>query len=204
VLLAGGVSGEDAGDFDRTVLLALRAPGDPGRPLGPLWLTLTAQDITSLGGYPIVTLVSLLTAGLLLIVGKRGAALLVLIAVGGGMLLTEALKDLLDRARPDLVPHGVNVYTASFPSAHAMLSAITYLTLGAVVVRVQAGRRVKAYVSLVAVVLTLLVGASRVFLGVHWPTDVLAGWCAGAAWAVLCWLIALWLQRRGVLRSGSR
>lgn len=202
VLLARSVTGE-AGGFDRAVMLALRTPGDPSQPLGPLWLMLTAEGITSLGGYPIVTLVTLLTAGLLLIVHKPAAAILVLVAVGGGMLLNEALKELFDRPRPDLVPHAVDVYTASFPSGHAMLSAITYLTLGGLLARAQPRRRVRVYLLFVAVALTLLIGASRVYLGVHWPTDVLAGWCAGAGWAALCWLIALWLQRRGTVEADT-
>ena len=117
--------------------------------------------------------------------GKRGAAFLVVVAVVGGMLLSTGLKLGFERPRPDLVPHGARVYTASFPSGHAMLSAVTYLTLGALLARVQERRRVKAFFIGLAVVLTLLVGVSRVYLGVHWPSDVLAGWCVGAAWAVL-------------------
>jgi undecaprenyl-diphosphatase len=113
------------------------------------------------------------------------------------MLLSTLLKLGFERPRPDLVPHAVVVYTASFPSGHAMLSAVTWLTLGALLMRVEPRRRVKAYVLALAVLTTLLVGASRIYLGVHWPTDVLAGWCIGAAWALMCWLAALWLQRRG-------
>jgi undecaprenyl-diphosphatase len=61
--------------------------------------------------------------------------------------------------------------------------------------------RIKAYVLSVAVFLTVLIGVSRVYLGVHWPTDVLAGWVVGAAWALVCWAITLWLQRRGAVES---
>jgi undecaprenyl-diphosphatase len=114
------------------------------------------------------------------------------------------LKRGFARPRPALVPHGVLVHTASFPSGHAMLSAVVYLTLGAVLARVQPQRRLKAYVLTVAVVLTMLVGLSRIYLGVHWPTDVLAGWVAGAAWALMVWCVAVWLQRHGALeRDGS-
>jgi undecaprenyl-diphosphatase len=189
--------------FDRAVLLALRDPADPSDPLGPVWFEEMARDLTSLGSITVLALVSAAVAGHLAMVAKRGAALLVLASVGGGTALSSALKLLFERDRPDLVPHAVSVYTASFPSGHAMLAAVTYLTLGALLIRVQRRRRVKAYLLAVALTLTVLVGASRVYLGVHWPTDVLAGWCVGAGWAALCWLVALWLQSRGQVEGGE-
>jgi len=112
-------------------------------------------------------------------------------------LLSGILKLGVDRPRPDLVPHLVEEYTASFPSGHAMLSAVVYLMLGGLLSRVEGPRCIKIYVLSVSLILTFLVGLSRIYLGVHWPTDVLAGWCAGATWAVLCWRVALALQRRG-------
>lgn len=187
--------------FDNMILLALRNANDLGDPIGPFWLEICARDITSLGGIPVLTLATLISAGLLLVVGKRNWALLLVISVGGGLLLASGLKELFDRPRPDLVPHTVRVYTQSFPSSHAMLSAVTYLTLGALLARAQPQWRVKAYLLGVAILLTLLIGTSRVYLGVHWPTDVLAGWCAGAAWAMLCWAVALALQRRGAVET---
>jgi undecaprenyl-diphosphatase len=201
--LADEVVEGDTHAFDRAVLLALRTPGRLDDPLGPFWLEQTARDITSLGGYPVLILVTLAAIGFLLIARKSAAALLVLVSIGGGMLLSSGLKNVFDRTRPDLVPHAVEVYTTSFPSGHAMLSAVTYLTLGALLARVQPRRAVKAYLLTVAIALALLIGASRVYLGVHWPTDVLAGWCAGAAWAMLCWMVAAWLQRRGRVESDT-
>jgi undecaprenyl-diphosphatase len=183
--------------FDRAVLLAFRNPMDLANPIGPRWLELVFRDITSLGGATVLTLMTIAVTGFLLIDGKRGAAVLVLASVIGGVVLSSLLKLGVDRPRPDLVPHLVEEYTASFPSGHAMLSAVVYLTLGGLLSRVEGPRRIKIYCLSVAVILTLLVGLSRVFLGVHWPTDVLAGWCAGAAWAVLCWRVALALQRHG-------
>ncbi len=190
-------------DFDRFALLALRDPADLSDPLGPRWLEEVARDVTSLGGNAILTGLTLAVAGYFALAAKRGAAILVLASVGGGMALSTLLKFGFSRPRPDLVPHVVEVYTASFPSGHAMLSAVTYLTLGALLVRMQARWRVKIYILALAVTATLLVGLSRVYLGVHWPTDVLAGWCVGASWALLCWLVALWLQREGRVETAN-
>lgn len=182
---------------DRQAILALRTPGDPADPLGPRWLEEAARDVTALGSLSVLSLLTLAVAGFLWLDGKPHAALFVLVAVGGGLVLSLALKGAFDRPRPDLVPHGSHVYTASFPSGHSMLAAVAYLTLGALLARVRARRHLKVYLLALAVALTLMVGVSRVYLGVHWPTDVLAGWSAGAAWAILCWLAALLLQRRG-------
>lgn len=190
------VEGE-ARAFDHAVLLAMRTPGDLSDPWGPDWLEEFERDFTALGGVGVLTLLTLAVTGFLLLQGKTRVAMLVVIAVGGGMLLSTALKQGFDRPRPDLVPHETLVYTASFPSGHAMMSAVVYLTLGVLLARVQPQRRLKVYLLILAVVLTVLVGSSRVYLGVHWPTDVLAGWTAGAAWALVVWLVAFWLQQRG-------
>lgn len=187
--------------FDQAVLLAFRAPGDPADPLGPAWLEIVMRDVTALGGTTVLTLLTLIVAGFLAIDGKRAAAVFVLLATSSGGLLSYALKLGFERPRPDLVAHLVDVRTLSFPSGHAMGSAITFLTLGVLIVRTERKRRVKAYALAVAVGLTLLVGFSRIYLGVHWPTDVLAGWCAGSAWALLCWITVLLLQRRGKVES---
>jgi undecaprenyl-diphosphatase len=197
VALAGEVVDGDTLAFDRRILLSLREPGNLADPLGPTWIEETARDFTGLGGHGILGFVTLATIIYLLLTRRRGAALLVLAAIGGGMLLSMVLKMGFERPRPDLVPHGMRVYTASFPSGHAMLSAISYLTLGALLARVHDLRRVKAFFLGLAIVLTIMVGFSRIYLGVHWPSDVLAGWCVGSAWAGLCWYAALLLQRRG-------
>jgi undecaprenyl-diphosphatase len=195
--IADEVSGGQTHALDEAVLRALRNPNDLADPIGPAWLEHVMRDITSLGSFTLVALVALITIGYLLIEGKRAAAAFVVVAIAGGVVLSEGLKQVFARPRPELVAHLVEVQTASFPSGHAMLSAVTFLTLGALLARIQSDRRLKAYVISVAIVLTLLIGASRVYLGVHWPTDVLAGWCAGAAWAMACWMMAIWLQSRG-------
>ena len=187
--------------FDERILLALRSAGDHSDPLGPGWLEELMRDVTGLGGTGVLTFVTLAVAGFLALDRKSHAALFVVAAVGGGMLLSTLLKLGFDRPRPDLVPHGAVVYTASFPSGHATVSAVVYLTLGALLARVQPRLVLKLYLLGLAILLTVAVGVSRIYLGVHWPSDVLAGWAIGAAWALLCWAAALWLQRRGQVES---
>lgn len=194
--LAGEMGEGDTFAFDRAILLAMRDSANNFNPKGPDWLKTIALDITALGGPVVLTLVTFSIAGYLLVCRKTGQAALVAISIGSGMLLSTLLKDSFDRPRPDLVPHIVVATSGSFPSGHAMLSAITYLTLAGLLMRIQAGSAAKAYVMAMAILLTVAIGVSRVYLGVHWPTDVLAGWCVGAAWALLCWLIAAWLQLR--------
>jgi undecaprenyl-diphosphatase len=197
VEVADEVEEGEAHGADTALLLALREPGAPADPRGPRWLEEAARDVTALGSLVVLAGLTLAVAGFLALAGKRHVALLVTVAVAGGQLLNHLLKTGFDRPRPDLVPHAAQVFSSSFPSGHAMTAAATYLTLGALVARVQERRRVRVYLLAVAVAVTILVGVSRVYLGVHWPSDVLAGWAAGAAWAALCWLAALWLQRRG-------
>ncbi|HVF34853.1 MAG TPA: phosphatase PAP2 family protein [Candidatus Saccharimonadia bacterium] len=209
VLLLGFIEvADEVGDggthaFDEAVIQSLRNPANLADPLGPWWIEMMFKDITSLGGTAVLALITLFAIGYLLLSGKRANALLVFVAVVGGALLSHFLKLGFDRPRPELVAKLVEVRTLSFPSGHAMQSAVTYLTLGALLARVQGGKRTRAYLMAVAVILTLLIGFSRVFLGVHWPTDVLAGWCAGAAWALLCWLIARALDRHGDVEPAS-
>jgi undecaprenyl-diphosphatase len=183
--------------IDSMLLLALRSSADPSDPIGPGWVEELGRDVTALGGIGVLTLLTLSVAGYLWLTRKRGAMLLLLVSVGGGQAVSSLLKEVFDRPRPDLVPHEAVVYTASFPSGHAMLAAVTYLTLGILLARVETGWRVRIYLVVLAAVVTILVGVSRVYLGVHWPSDVLAGWTMGTAWAVGVWLAALALQRRG-------
>lgn len=201
VELAEEVSEGDTQSIDETLLLSLRNPIDHTDPLGPGWVEELGRDFTALGGVGVLVLVSLGALGYLLLARRYRAALFASVAVPGGILLSTLMKVGFDRSRPDLVPHDSLVYTASFPSGHAMMSAVTYLTLAALLIRVQPELRLKAYTLVLATLLTLLVGISRVYLGVHWPTDVLAGWTAGAAWAALCWLAMRWMQRRGQVES---
>ena len=200
--LADEVVEGDTQTFDVAVVNAFRQPADPARLIGPDWLPETARDITALGSYGVVILLTLSALVCLVLVRRWRTALLVLVSVGGGMVVSTVLKMGFDRPRPDLSPVA-RVFTASFPSGHAMLSAVTYLTLGALLARVTVVRSLKVFCLGGAVFLTLLVGSSRVYLGVHYPTDVLAGWCVGFAWALLCLSVAIALQRTGAVEPST-
>ncbi|MCZ8543927.1 phosphatase PAP2 family protein [Mesorhizobium qingshengii] len=185
--------------FDTEILLAFRQAGQPGVPIGAPWLEGAMRDITSLGSVSVLVLITAATIIYQLLIRRPATALLMFVAVAGGQVLSSLLKVGVDRPRPELVSHLVTETSLSFPSGHAMLSAVTYLTLGSLAARFLPGRTIKVYVLSLAVLTTLLVGVSRIYLGVHWPSDVLAGWCAGFAWAMLCWLVARLLQRRKVV-----
>jgi undecaprenyl-diphosphatase len=213
ILLAGGiwmfvgladevVEGETY-FVDKAVLMAFRDPADPLRPLGPGWLAEAMRDLTALGSFLVLGFLTLAAAGYFCFQRLFGLSLLVIVAAGGGMALSAALKSVFERQRPELVPHDVALYTSSFPSQHSMMSAIVYLTLGALLARVQPTRSLRLYLLLLAVVVAVAVGLSRVYLGIHWPSDVLAGWSAGGAWAIVCWLIARRLHLHGDVGDGD-
>jgi len=187
-LVDGTLEGETRA-FDETLLMALRQPGDAAEPIGPLWLKIMMRDFTALGSYAVLLLIGLLALGYIVMLRKWLSALLLVVSFGGSMVLNTLLKQGFDRPRPELVAHLADVYTASFPSGHAMLSATCYLTLGTLLAGVARQRGLKAYILGCAIGIVVVVGISRVYLGVHWPTDVLAGWALGAAWAMACWLL---------------
>ena len=193
--IAEEVGEGDTRAFDRTILYALRTPGNLSRPIGPDWLNVAATDVTSLGSVTVLGILVILVAGLFLSFRRWREALMLLLASGSGLVVTNLLKDLFQRDRPPAVLHAVRAINASFPSGHAALSATVFLTLGALIAHFAERRRVRVYALSAAVILSLLVGCSRVYLGVHWPTDVLGGWCIGAAWALLWWGAAIAWER---------
>ncbi len=199
VVLASEVAEGRTKSFDDKLLLALRVPGDPATPIGPEWVAESARDVTALGSTLVLMLATLGVAGFLALDRRYAAMAFVLGAVGSGWALSMLLKAAFDRPRPDLVPHLMRVYFSSFPSGHSMMSAVVYGTLGASLSSLVTHRRLKFYFLSLAAILAGLVGASRVYLGVHYPTDVLAGWSAGLAWSTLCWLVARRLQRQGTI-----
>ncbi len=199
VELADEVMEGDTASFDESLLLAMRSPDDLSDPIGPTWVEEMARDVTGLGGVGLLTFLTFAATGFLLLQGKRRVALYLLLAITSGVAMSSALKAGFDRPRPELVPHGTHVYTSSFPSGHSMMATLVFLTVGAVVAGSQPSNSLKAYLMLLALVLALSVGVSRIYLGVHWPSDVLGGWAMGAAWALLCWAIAGWLRSHGEL-----
>lgn len=199
VKLASEVVEGDTMGLDRLLMRALRDPSDPSLPVGPAWLGAAMVDFTALGGVAVLTVLTAVVAGYLAITRKAATAVFVIVAIACGAIASTLLKSIFDRPRPDLVAHLVMVDTTSFPSGHAMNSAVVYLTLGALLSRTHSERATRAYILAAAVALTLTIGFSRVFLGVHWPSDVLAGWIVGAFWAALCSLAAKLLQQHGAL-----
>jgi undecaprenyl-diphosphatase len=201
VELADEVNEGETQRFDEWAIRSLRRADDPATPIGPPWLHEAGRDLTALGGVMVLSLVTLAVIGYLAMVQKYHAMWFVAIATASGLLLSTAMKRAFERDRPDIVPHLSKVYTSSFPSGHSLLSAVVYLTLGALLARLVPQYAVKIYFIAVALLLTFLVGVSRVYMGVHYPTDVMAGWTAGLVWAILCWLVARYLQVRGTVEK---
>ena len=185
--VADAVTEGESHAVDRGIVLALRDSAEPNDPIGPLWLEEVARDVTALGGVAVLGLASLAVLGYLLLRRAYTNAIVVAIAVVGAQLASSLLKVGFGRPRPDLVPHLAEVYTASFPSGHAMVSTAVYLTFATQLASLHRDIVIRGYLIATALALVTVIGASRVYLGVHWPTDVLAGWAAGGAWALLVW-----------------
>jgi undecaprenyl-diphosphatase len=194
-LLARLVGGGAPLAWDRAIMLALRVPGDLAQPIGPRWLHAALIDVTALGSGTVLTLVVAGTIGLLLVRRLWLTAALVAAATISGSIIAAQAKHWVGRPRPELVDHLVQVTGLSFPSGHATNSALVYLTLAGLVAQVAHGRTVRSYIFVVAILLNGAIGVSRVYLGVHWPSDVLAGWCAGTGWAALWWWLGATLRR---------
>ena len=195
VEVADDMTEADGQRFDRIVLEAVRVPGAPHDPIGPEWAEIALLDLTALGSIAVLASVTVVVCGFLFIRRRGIAAMFIITTLAGGIALSQTLKRMFGRERPPVEYQAAEAVNASFPSGHAMLSAVVYLTIGAIVARALPQKRLKAYVMIIAVLLTLIVGLSRVYLGVHWATDVMAGWCVGAAWAATCWLAAWGVER---------
>ena len=187
--------------IDTTLILALRHPGRLDDPIGPPWLLQSAIDISALGGFTLQWLFGGCSVVFLVLVRRRAEGAWLAASIVGASLLNFLFKLSLNRPRPDLVPHLVQVTNASFPSGHAMISAAIYLTIAIMLAEAQTSRVVRLYLMGVAGITVLLIGCSRVYLGVHWPSDVLAGWCFGSVWALLAFAVNRSIRRRAAGRK---
>ncbi|RCW21590.1 undecaprenyl-diphosphatase [Ciceribacter lividus] len=199
-VIADEVSEGETLGLDEGVLMALRTPGNPADPIGPAWLEEAARDVTALGSFSVLTILVLVVVIHLFLIGRQRTGWFVAFSVIGGTIMSTTLKSFYDRPRPELT--GVaRVFTASFPSGHATVSAVVYLTLGALLAEMAERRSQKVLYLGSAIFLTVIIGASRVYLGVHYPTDVIAGWSIGAGWA-LAWTLAAHLVRKRMKTEG--
>ncbi len=194
--IASEVVEGDTDIVDHRLLLMLRQPSDLSDPIGPRWVEEAMRDITALGGFTFLTIATIVAVLLFSFHGKRRQAWILAGTVLAAQISSEVLKTFYDRPRPSLVPHHSYVYTQSFPSGHSALSAAVFLTLATLIASVEKRPSSKILIYVLALVATVGVGFSRVYLGVHWPSDVLAGWSLGATWAFGAWIVLEWMRRR--------
>ena len=185
-------------NFDEWILTSLR---NDELPRGPVWVGEFMRDVTALGGGTVLAIITVVVVGFLILQKQYNAMWLILAATIGGALISFGLKEIYSRDRPNVVEHLMIVTSFSFPSGHSMMSAVVYLTQGALLARIQPKKSLHVYIITIALLLTFFIGISRIYLGVHYPTDVLGGWSVGLAWASLCWFIAWFLQRKKLLRN---
>ncbi|SDG33426.1 phosphatase PAP2 family protein [Pelagibacterium luteolum] len=196
--IADDVMEGDTLEADMAIMNLFRVPGDPTQVIGPPYLHEAVRDITALGSGTILALIVTIVVAVLLMVNERRGAILIVVSTISGAILSNTLKLGFSRQRPEFDTFYAEM-TNSFPSGHAMLTAVTFLTLGALLARIVDSWRLRVFFFAVAIILTLGVGVSRVFLGVHYPSDVVAGWALGSAWALAWSAIAAFLQRRGII-----
>lgn len=199
--VAEEMSEGDLHSFDEALLLALRVTGQPDNPIGGPEIEIAMRDLTALGGVTVLTVMTLSVMTYLILARQKALAAFLGLAVVGGQVLSGLAKFGFDRPRPDLVSHAVEVSSSSFPSGHSMMAAVTYLTLAVMLGRAEHRASIRRFYIVMAGILALLVGVSRVYLGVHWPSDVLAGWSLGAAWALGVAMLAERMARRGRIEN---
>jgi undecaprenyl-diphosphatase len=204
VTLAAQLGTPSVQRFDETVVRSLRNAEDLALPVGPAWFNELARDFTALGGYGILSTITILVTTFLHLERRPARAHFVVVAIFAGYSLSMTLKALIARPRPDIVPWLSHVHSSSFPSGHSMMSAVVYLSLGLMLSDLTSRRLVKTFVVVAPLTISALVGLSRVYMGVHYPTDVVAGWWLGISWSLACWLaIRRWRAFREVRKTLS-
>ncbi|WP_293797384.1 phosphatase PAP2 family protein [uncultured Bosea sp.] len=178
---------------DTTLIMLFRDAANPAVPLGPAWFHEAVRDMTALGSFVGLFFMALTATLALWLCGYRHLAIGLVVSLVAAFLASTVLKIAIARQRPDIVEHAALTFTASFPSGHAFLSAATLLTIASFVGLATRRTDIARFCMVMAVILTGLIGLSRIYLGVHWPTDVLGGWCLGMVWSSVA---TAWLGRR--------
>ena len=189
--------------WDQATILSLRSGGNIADPIGPAWMEEAGRDVTALGSYIVLVFLVASATGFLALLGRWRLVGLLAASVIGGMVISALLKFGFDRPRPD-IPHSARVFTASFPSGHATLSTVVFLVIGGLLTRTTEDPQIRSYFVSLSIILTVAVGFSRLYLGVHYPTDVLVGWLVGGAWALGCWTIASKLEAKSSAVASTR
>ncbi len=202
IIIASNVKDGSTQNFDQGIIELFREPGTKSKAVGSEELTNTMRDITALGGGPVIFIITLSVTGFLILRKDYHSVFLVLFAVIGGALIDLWFKHLFGRTRPLLEYQLVQEHTLSFPSGHSMMSAVIYLSLAVLVSRILVRRIMRLYVIIVAILLSFIIGISRIYLGVHYPTDVIGGWSLGLAWAGVCWFISYYTERKFTKANG--
>ena len=199
--IADAVKENETQSIDEVILLALRSDPAGKDPIGPKWLEYAMRDLSALGGGAVATLLTLLIVVYLLIDRKPRLAIMLSVCALGTWAVMAAFKNLYARGRPTIIEPMYGAGGFAFPSGHASISAALYVTLGVLLASHLKSRALRVYVVSAGAFLALLVGFTRVYIGVHYPSDVVAGWTVGLAWALLCGAVSRRLQRKGVVET---
>ena len=181
--------------FDTWVLLRLRHPNNPHQAIGPIWLTDGMRDITSLGSVTVLFFITAVAALILYFHNKKPHAAVLGAAVLLSQLSGDVLKNFYGRVRPAFAVYGTPPVSLSFPSGHSTTATTAYFLLATIAAGLETRTAVRILYFAIAALLALSIGFSRVFLGVHWPSDVMAGWCVGGFWALAAGSVLLELNK---------
>ncbi|GHC67022.1 phosphatase PAP2 family protein [Limoniibacter endophyticus] len=196
LILSQLINPDEPFPVDQQLILAFRSATDANIAIGPSWLQEAVRDVTALGSSTLLCFVYLVALYFLGRLGRVPDAIFLTLAVAGGQFLSTLLKLIVARPRPDILEPLMAVHSASFPSSHAMMSIVLYLTLASILAGIVGQMRVRIAFFSLAFLITFAIGISRLYLGVHWPSDVLGGWIAGGGWVLLCWLLRRWYEDR--------